>query len=302
MQVGVYFPQYELPPEPDAIRDYVQGVEALGLNHLIIMDHVVGANKASRPAWSATYHLDTVFHEPFALIAFLSGVTSRLGFITGVLVLPQRQTVLVAKQAACVDVYCKGRLRLGIGTGWNQVEYEALNAPFAGRGRLFDDQIAVLRALWTQTAVTIKTPYHTITDAGINPLPVQRPIPLWFGGGNQAPANLAHNAVDKVMRRIASIGDGWMPPFNAGDEAAEALLKFRVLCREYGRDPASVGVEGIIRATLKTRDKWPDEIAFWKKLGVTHLAFNTLHDGLKGVDAHLRRLEEVKSALAQSAI
>src|SRR5579862_2069659 len=157
MQIGVYFPQYELPPEADAIRDYVQGVEALGFNHLIIMDHVVGANKASRPDWRATYHLETIFYEPFALIAFLAGITSKLGFITGVLVLPQRQTVLVAKQAACIDIYCNGRLRLGIGTGWNQVEYEALNASFTGRGKVFDDQIAVLRALWTQKAVTLKT-------------------------------------------------------------------------------------------------------------------------------------------------
>ena len=301
MQAGVYFPQYELPPDAEAIKDYVRGVEALGFTHLIIMDHVIGANKASRPNWTGTYHLETVFHEPFSLIAFLSGVTSKLGFITGVLVLPQRQTTLVAKQAACIDIYCNGRLRLGIGTGWNQVEYESLNASFADRGRVFDDQIEVLRALWTQKCVTIKTDYHIITDAGINPLPIQRPIPLWFGGGNKAPANLPRNAVDKVLRRIARLGDGWMPPFGPGEEAVEGVEKFRALCREYGRDPAQVGIEGIVRAQRATQDKWADQVAVWRRLQTTHMAVNTIHDGLSGVDAHLRRLEEIKPVLGGNA-
>jgi probable F420-dependent oxidoreductase len=294
MKVGVYFPQYELPSEADALKDYVQGVEELGYDHIVIMDHVIGANKASRPGWTGSYHLDTLFHEPFALIAFLSGVTSRLGFMTGVLVLPQRQTTLVAKQAACIDIYCKGRLRLGIGTGWNQVEYESLNASFEDRGKVFNDQIEVLRALWTQRTVTLKSAYHTITDAGIHPLPLQRPIPLWFGGGNKAPANLPHSAIDKVLRRIARLGDGWLPPFGPGEEAVEGVERFRALCREYGRDPNAIGIEGIVKAHGTARDQWADDVAAWRKLGASHVGLNTIHDGLTGVEAHLRRLEEFR--------
>ena len=302
MKVGVVFPQYEIEPDSGAIKEYTQAVEAMGFKHIVAIDHVLGANKASRPNWTATYHLETAFHEPFTLFAFMAGITEKIGFITGVIILPQRQTMLVAKQTACLDVFSNGRLRLGIGTGWNEVEYEGLNMSFADRGKVFDDQIEVLRALWTKPAVTLKTPYHTVTDAGINPLPVQRPIPLWFGGGNKTPANLNFHNAEKVQRRIARVGDGWIPPFAPDDEASEALEKFGGYCREYGRDPATIGIEGFIGAYRTNQDRWADLTKAWQKLGATHMAVNPVGDGLQGVKAHLKRLEEVKAALARELL
>ena len=296
MQFGVVFPQYEIGADAGQIKAYAQGVEALGYDYVMAFDHVLGANTASRPDWQGPYTLETMFHEPFTLFGYMAGITSKLGFATGVIILPQRQAALVAKQAACIDVLCNGRLRLGIGTGWNQVEYEALGADFGERGKIFDDQIEVLRALWTKPSVTLNTPYHTINDAGINPLPIQRPIPLWFGGGGVHPVWKTPN-VEKVIRRIARVGDGWMPSFNPTEEGHELLERFRSYCREYGRDPAKIGLEGIAMAHKKTRDSWTQLIATWQSLGATHIAISTMHDNLKGADQHLRRLEEVRGIL-----
>ena len=177
MKVGVVFPQTEIGADPTAVKDYAQASEDLGFSHLLAYDHVLGANPASRPDWRAPYsHLD-MFHEPFVLFGYLAGLTQRIELVTGIIILPQRQTVLVAKQAAALDVLSKGRLRLGIGIGWNAVEYEALGEDFKNRGRRSEEQIDVLRKLWTQQLVTYNGQWHKITDAGINPLPVQRPIP-----------------------------------------------------------------------------------------------------------------------------
>jgi probable F420-dependent oxidoreductase len=297
MKVGVIYPSYEMPGDAGAVKEWTLAVEAMGFHHVSAIDHVVGANKASRPNWSATYHLDTLFHEPFTVFSFMAGFTTRIGFVTGIIILPQRQTTLVAKQTACLDVLSGGRLRLGIGTGWNEVEYEALNMSFKDRGKMFDDQIHVLRELWTKPAVTLKTPYHTITDAGINPLPIQRPIPIWFGGGNKAPRNLKGPNIEKVQRRIARLGDGWLPPFAPDDEAEELLAKFHGYCREYGRDPKSIGIEGVVLAFQKNEDGWSDLVKAWQRLGATHICVNPMGDGLKGVEQHLRRLEHFKKAL-----
>jgi len=302
MKVGVLYPSYEIPGDPGAVKEWTLAVEAMGFHHISAIDHVVGANKASRPNWSATYHLDTLFHEPFVLFSYMAGFTTKIGFVTGIIILPQRQTVLVAKQTACLDVLCNGRLRLGLGTGWNEVEYEALNMSFKERGRMFDDQIGVLRELWTKPAVTLKTAYHTVTDAGINPLPVQKPIPIWFGGGNKAPRNLQNNNMEKVQRRIARLGDGWLPPFAPDDEAAEQLANFHGYCREYGRDPKSIGIEGVVLAFQRNQDTWTDQVKAWQRLEATHICINPMGDGLNGVEQHLRRLEQFKKALPPGII
>ena len=205
--------------------------------------------------------------------------------------------MLVAKQAACLDVLCNGRLRLGVGTGWNQVEYESLNVSFNRRGEIFDDQIGALRELWTKPAVSLKTPYHTIVDAGINPLPVQRPIPLWFGGGSPSPFGVKPN-IEKVTRRIARIADGWVPSFARlvrsdegakivayDDEGAKIVEQFRGYVREYGCDPAKIGLEGSVTTFPKTEAvTWVDTAKFWKKLGANYMSINTMLDGLRGCE------------------
>jgi alkanesulfonate monooxygenase SsuD/methylene tetrahydromethanopterin reductase-like flavin-dependent oxidoreductase (luciferase family) len=127
MNIGVVFPQTEIGNDPVAIRDYAQTVEGLGYTHVIAYDHVVGANPNRPGGWLGPYTFETPFHEPFVLFAFMASVTHKLGFAPGIIILPQRQTVLVAKQAATLDVLSGGRLRLGVGIGWNQVEYIALN-------------------------------------------------------------------------------------------------------------------------------------------------------------------------------
>jgi probable F420-dependent oxidoreductase len=296
MRVGVTFPTTEFGADPVAVKEWAQTVERMGFTHILTYDHVIGANKASRPDWKGPYHLETMFHEPMVLFSYMAGVTSRIAFLTGVIILPQRQTALFAKQAACLDVLCNGRLRLGIGTGWNHVEYEALGVDFAQRGRIFDDQIEVMRALWTTPAVTLKTPYHTITDAGINPLPVQRPIPIWFGGGGKHVV-FGTPAVEKVLRRTARFGDGFMPYFQPDAEGAEMVERMRGYAREYGRDPARIGLEGAVTTWKKNEAHWPDQVKAWQKLGATHISFNTMLDGLKGPEQHLRRLEEAVKAL-----
>lgn len=296
MRVGVIFPQTEIGTDAGSVREYARAVEAMGFEHIVAYDHVLGANTASRPDWKGPYTTESPFQEPFVLFAFMAGITSRIGFATGIIILPQRQTALVAKQAACLDVLCGGRLRLGVATGWNTVEYEALGVPFADRGARLEDQIAVLRALFTQPAVTFSTPFHTIPDAGLNPLPIQRPIPLWMGGGADSPIT-GQPASDKVLRRIARLADGWMPLFQPDERGRELLARFHGYCREQGRDPSAVGIEGRVNATARSAAGWADAVGTWATLGASHLSVNTMGDGLRGAEAHLRRLEEFRRAL-----
>ena len=201
MQIGIVFPQIEIGPDPIVVRDYAQAAEAMGYEYLLAFDHVLGANSRTRN-WTGPYDHDSLFHEPFVLFGFLAGQTTTLGFTTGIIILPQRQTALVAKQAAAVDVLSGGRLRLGIGIGWNEVEFEALGEDFHNRGKRSEEQVEVLRALWTNDIVTYKGKWHSIPDAGLNPMPVQQPIPILFGG-----------MADPVLRRAAKLGDGWLPQF-----------------------------------------------------------------------------------------
>ena len=209
MRIGVVFPQIEIGPDPAAVRDYAQAAESLGYAHVLAYDHVLGANAGSRPGWSGAYRHTDQFHEVMVLLAYVAGLTETLELVTGVLILPQRQTALVAKQTAEVDLLSGGRLRLGIGIGWNDVEYEALSEDFGNRGRRSEEQIEVLRLLWTNELVTYRGRWHTVDDGGINPLPVQRPIPVWFGGMDE-----------RVLKRLARVGDGWIAAGRPGRPAA----------------------------------------------------------------------------------
>ena len=294
MQVGVVFPQTEIGSDPIAVRDYAQTAEGLNYSHILAFDHVLGANRASRPDFRGPYDLSSLFHEPFVLFGYLAGLTERIGLTTGIIIVAQRQTVLVAKQAAAVDVLSGGRLRLGIGIGWNDVEFEALGENFRNRGKRSEEQVEVMRALWTQETVTYDGKWHKITDAGINPLPVQRPIPIIFGG-----------MADAVMRRIAKIGDGWLPQFEgfgadgktANEEGRALIARVGDYIREAGREPKDVTIEGRIKLGDRTPETCAGEVAAWADLGATEVAFNTMGAGLSSPKDHIDAIHTFMSAL-----
>jgi len=285
MRIGVVFPQTEIGSDPAAIRDFAQTAEQLGYRHILAYDHVLGANPASRPGWRPPYTHQSAFHEPLVLFGFLAALTTTIELVTGILILPQRQTALVAKQAAALDLLSGGRLRLGIGTGWNPVEYEALNETFANRGRRSEEQIAVLRMLWTNELVTFEGRWHKITDAGINPLPIQRPIPIWFGGGD-----------DRVLRRLASVGDGWFPQLPPDEKCRAAIEKIAAYAREVGRDPQAIGIEGRITINQESAETWHQQIRAWKELGATHLSVNTMKAGFATAAAHIEAIRRFHEA------
>lgn len=284
MKIGVVFPQTEIGADPGGVREFAQAAEAVGYTHLLAFDHVLGANMASRPGYDRPYNSTSLFHEPFVLYGYLAGLTQTIGFTTGVIIMPQRQTALIAKQAAAVDVLSNGRLRLGIGVGWNEVEYEALGENFHDRGKRSEEQIEVMRALWTQESVTFDGKWHKITDAGINPLPVQRPIPILIGG-----------MADIVMRRLARIADGWLPQFTGfgedgkttNPEGLRLMEVMRGYIRDAGRDPADVAIEGRIKLGDRTPEECVAEVAAWAELGATEITFNSMGSGLEGPDAHI---------------
>jgi probable F420-dependent oxidoreductase len=288
MRYGVVFPQTEIGKDPAAIRDFAQAAEELGYHHLLAYDHIVGANPASRPGWRPPYTYKDMFHEPFVLFGYLAGLTKRIELVTGVIILPQRQTVLVAKQAAALDVLSGGRLRLGIGIGWNPVEYEALGENFENRGRRSEEQVEVMRKLWTQELVTFEGEWHKITDAGLNPLPIQRPIPIWFGGGH-----------DQTLRRVARLGDGWFPLLGPDDKCRAMIEKIRAYTREAGRDPRSVGIEGRIMIGQGSPEQWTKEIQAWKELGATHVTANTMKVGFSSPSGHMEAIRRFRAVFAE---
>ena len=284
MDIGVVFPQVEIGQDPAAIRDYAQAVEGLGYTHVLAFDHVLGANPDRPGGWKGPYTHAHAFHEPFVLFGFLAGVTRRLGLTTGVLVLPQRQTALVAKQAAAVDVLAGGRLRLGVGVGWNAVEFEALGERFTDRGKRIEEQIAVMRLLWANELVTFEGQWHRVPDAGVNPLPLRRSIPVWMGGES-----------DVVVRRAARLADGWMPHFRPGAEAAATVSRLHGLVKDAGRDPSLFGIEGRMSLAQVPAERWGAELAAWRAMrGITHLCVHTVGLGLASPQDHVRALERFK--------
>lgn len=291
MRVGAVFPQLEIGTEPDVIARYARTVEVLGYDHLVIFDHVLGAD-ANRPGgWTGVYDHRSTFHEPLVLFGFLAAITTRLGLATAVVVLPQRQTALVAKQAAEVDVLSRGRVVLGVGIGWNEVEYEALGMSFTNRGKRIEEQVAVLRALWTQEIVDFEGRWHRIARAGINPLPVQRRIPIWMGGGWD---RQKRTIVETALRRIARLADGWFTHLPPNEDGRTGMEDFRRLVREEGRDPANVPVEGRLPAAGSGPDEWKRGIDAFRQMGMTGVELNTMGAGYRAVDEHLDALRRFR--------
>lgn len=287
MRIGVVLPQTEVGGEAAAVRHYAQGVTELGYDHLLAYDHVLGADPRVHQGWKRPYDVTTTFHEPLVLFGYLAALTP-IELVTGIIILPQRQTALVAKQAAEVDLLCQGRLRLGVGIGWNAVEYEALGKNFSDRGRRFGEQVQLLRRLWSEQSITYAGAYEKVTGAGISPLPIQRPIPVWFGA--QSPA---------AYRRAGALGDGWFPQVQPGPELDAARAVVSEAASDAGRDPTSLGMEG--RVSFGGRPD-PDavlaQIEAWRQVGASHVSVNTMGSGFASVDDHLRALEVVAAALS----
>lgn len=290
MLIGVVYPQTEYGDDPAAIRDYAQTAEGLGYSHILAYDHVLGANPERPGGWKGPYTFETPFHEPFALFSFMAGVTQTIGFTTGIIILPQRQTALVAKQAATLDVLSGGRLRVGVGLGWNQVEYTALGKDFHNRGRRIEEQVSLLRQLWTQPLVNFLGRWDTIPDAGLKPLPVQRPIPIWFGGH-----------AEPALRRAARLGDGWMPNFRTPEDAKPALEVLRQSLEEAGRDPGEFGIEARIPYGEGQADFWELIARNWQAVGASHLSFNTMGSGFSSPAEHLQAITRIAAAIEPAA-
>jgi probable F420-dependent oxidoreductase len=285
VKIGVVFPQIEIGADRGAVRGYAEAVSELGYHHILAYDHVVGADTRVHADWSGPYDLHSTFHEPFVLFGFLAAI-SPLELVTGIVILPQRQTALVAKQAAEVDLLSGGRFRLGVGIGWNAVEYEALDKEFSNRGRRLTEQVELMRRLWTEESVTFEGRFETVTGAGLAPLPVQRPIPIWFGA-TSTPA----------LRRVGQLADGWFPLFAPGPQLDEALTIVETAALEAGREPAAIGMEGFIELGPDGLGRLEQEVSSWRGLRATHVALNTMRQGLRSVDEHVELLAAAAGAL-----
>ena len=294
MEIGIIFPQTEIEPDVVAVRDFAQAAQELGYSYFFIADHVLGADSGAydHPLFRM-YNHETVVHESLTTMGYLAAVTPEMGLMSGILILPQRQTALVAKQAAEIDVLCGGRLRLGIGVGWNFVEYEALGMNFQDRGARSAEQIEVMRQLWTKESVDFHGKWHDITHAGINPLPVQRPIPVWLGVGSP----LAPIPPDVALRRVARIADGWCPNFSP-DESGYALQeKVHNYMAEYGRDPSELGLDGRLGTAGASPDDWAQKVSAWREMGASHLSIENRRAGLKTADDHIDMMRRFKEAV-----
>lgn len=285
MELGVVFPQTEIGNDPSVIRDYAQAAEQLGYHHLLAYDHVVGAHPDRLRGTRAPYTHLTSFHEPFVLFGYLAGLTSRLELVSGVLILPQRQTALVAKQAAEVDLLSGGRLRLGVGSGWNPVEYEVLGQDFKRRGARLEEQVALLRRLWSEELVEFQGRFDTVNQAALLPRPTRR-IPIWMGG-----------TADAVLRRIARRGDGWFPQAGPGPELADQLQRLRAYVEAAGRPTDAVGVEGRLSIAQTPASEWASTAQQWRELGAAYLGVNTMGAGLQSPREHIAAIRRFKEAV-----
>ncbi len=287
MKIGISFPQTEIGADPAVIRDFVQAAEEMGFAHVSIVDHVLGAGTPEGPDFAKMYAHDFMFHEPFTLMGYMAALTKRIELATAILILPQRQAVLVAKQAAEIDLLSGGRLRLGVGLGWNAVEFEALDMDFSNRGRRVEEQIAVMRRLWTGELVDFDGEWHKITDAGLNPAPVQRPIPIWIGALN-----------DVAVARAGRVADGlFVYPRQGPDNASQRTLDIlREAAAGAGRDPAEIGIDATVIADGNGPEEWLAEIAGWQRLGASRVTFRTAESGLACPDGHLDAMRRLMDA------
>lgn len=278
MRVGAVFPQAEIEADAGAVRAWIEAVDELGFDHVIVFEHVLGADKATHP--SVLYTTEALFHEVMVVFGYMAALTPRLELVSSVVVAPQRQTALLAKQAVELDVLTGGKFRLGVGVGWNHVEFEALGERFDNRGRRIEEQIEVLRRLWREPVVTYRGKWHTITAAGLNPLPVNRDIPLWIG---------AH--AEPGIKRAARLADGFFPVRPNEIDVAGYVERLRGWVREAGRDPDAFGIEPWVGVVEGDPDKWHARAEPWVQAGATHLALYTTQAQLFGADAHIEQLQ-----------
>jgi probable F420-dependent oxidoreductase len=294
MQIGVNLPFGDIGTGPTVMRDYAQAAEGLGFDFLVCPDHVLSADPAKAPAGSRAGNYASAYQDPFVLFAYLSGLTKKIGFASGVLILAQRQAALVAKQAACLDELSGGRFRLGVGVGWNTIEFEGLGMDFHTRGKRSEEQVQFMQALWANPSINFKGKYHQLTDGGINPRPKSGKVPVWFGGH-----------AEQTLERVAKYGDGFIPNrWPPGDEATAVLDKLRGLIKAAGRDPKDVGLDVWTSVGKGTEDDWRKEIAFWKKAGATHITAHTtfssaIHQRIAGktYDDHLKAITRYREAV-----
>lgn len=280
------FPQTEIGNDPVAIRDYVQAADDLGFHYMVAYDHVLGADTTHHQLEGAAYTFETPFHEPLALFSYAAALTTRIHLVTGVIILPQRQAALVAKQAAEVDVLSGGRLILGVGTGWNHVEYEALGQDFRTRGKRLEEQVALMRALWAEPLVDFEGRFHRVTHAGINPRPASGRIPIWFGGW-----------ADVVMDRTGRVGDGWLLGGAAKRENLEHRRdRIHAAARAAGRDPSSIAIAAGVNAGNYSTEQQADRARVLESAGATHCSINTMDAGFTTVEQHVEAIRTFRSA------
>lgn len=290
LQVGVVFPHAEISGDPVAIHDFAVTAEALGFSHILAFDHVLGAHPDT-PGYEGRYTSHTGFTEPLVLFAYLAAATRTLGLVSGIVILPQRQAALVAKQSADVAILSGGRLRLGIGTGWNRLEYEALGVPFEQRGARQEEQIALLRRLWTEETVTFEGRWHRLSNVGITPRP-RESVPIWFGGNS-----------DPVLRRVAKMGDGWFPLARPGDDLEPLLGRLHGYARDVGRDPRDIGIEGFVNFEGGDPERWRRQADAWRTAGASHISLRTQPTVLPearpghGIQYHLDALRRYAEAV-----
>ena len=283
MKIGVTFPLFEIGNDPGGIKAHAQAAEELGFDNLHCADHIVGADPRAHPTARFTNLQPSL--DPLVLFGFLGAVTTRIGLTTGILLLAERPTVLVAKQAASIDVLTNGRLRLGIGISGFEPEFEPVREEFHNRGKRSEEQIALMRALWTEESVTFRGRWHTVVGFGCNPLPVQRPIPLWIGGH-----------AEPVLERAGRLADGWLLGRDKpSEEVGRAFERVRGYAKQAGRDPAALGFEGRVHLMDGgTIESCVEETHAWKELGATHVVLQTLFVGLQGPDAHIDAMRRYK--------
>ena len=285
MEIGAVFPHNEIGTDPQAIKDYAQGVEELGVTHLLIYDHVLGADRDRPGGFEGPYDKDVAFHEPFTTFAFIAAVTKSLDMITTVMILPQRQTVLVAKQAAELAILSNNRFKLGIGVGWNAVEYTGLNENFKNRGKRQEEQVELMRLLWESEVLEYKGDYHHIDKASINPRP-SKSVPIWFGGG--AP---------QLIERCADLGDGWIPLMGPNEAARKTLAAIKEKRESKGLDWDNFGVQAQAQYAGGDAERWNKHAEKWRNLGASHLAIATHNAEPTNIEGHLGRIKEYLNAV-----
>lgn len=286
MEIGCVLPHHEIGSDPGAIRAFAQGAEELGMTHLLAYDHVVGVDRNRPGGFEGPYDSNTQFHEPFVLFGFMAACTTTIELASAIIILPQRQTVLAAKQAAELAILSENRFVMGIGVGWNDVEYDALNEEFGNRGKRQEEQVDLMRRLWTEDVFSYDGEYHHFEHACIAPRPSQS-IPILFGGS--APA---------LLDRAARLGDGWFPLGTPNDKSAARIAEMKQAREAAGKSWDGFEIRAQAQYAGGDPDRWRTHAQKWAELGATHIAIATHNAGDTDVDGHLARIAEYQAAIA----